>query len=511
MPGMAQADSLVIRGVPPRAGYAGRHRIDYSWRHRGRGGVEVIRSAMSKSYDVAVVGLGVMGANLAQNFARHGYRVAGVDPDPKAGERLVAAAPEADFFVGTELAPMVAKLERPRRIILLVPAGPIVDAVLDDLDPLLEEDDIVVDGGNSLYTDTDRRAARAETRPWRFVGMGVSGGAEGALNGPSMMPGGDIEAWERLKPVLESIAAKTEHGPCVAHCGKGSAGHFVKMTHNGIEYGDMQLIAETTLLLRQGIGKTGDEVAEIFAEWNRGELESFLVEITAQIFRTRDPKDASSLLVDHILDEAGQKGTGRWTVIAALQMGIPVPTIAAAVDARGLSSFRSLREQLEPALGIERTSTELSTDDVRHALYAAKIASYTQGFAMLDAASEEKGYGIDLAEIARIWTGGCIIRARFLDRIQEAYRSDPELPLLALAPSFTAALKERAPALRRVVSAATAAGLAIPGFAASLTWLDSLSTSRGTANVIQAQRDFFGSHTYRRREDPNTPVHTDWE
>lgn len=467
---------------------------------------------MTDLCDVGVVGLGVMGSALARNLARHGLRVAGVDPDPDAGARMKRLEPDADFSVSADLATMVKNLERPRRIILLVPAGGVVDSVLDDLDPILEEDDIVVDGGNSLFTDTDRRAERAEGRPWRFVGMGVSGGAEGALNGPSMMPGGDIEAWERLRPVLESIAAKSDRGPCVTHCGRRSAGHFVKMTHNGIEYGDMQLIAETSMLLQRGLQKSGEEVGEIFSRWNEGALESFLIEITSHIFRKPDPKNADQLLVDNILDEAGQKGTGRWTVISALEMGIPVPTIAAAVDGRGLSSFRSVREVMDPALGLHRTDTpSLDVDTLEDALFAAKIASYTQGFSLLAAASREKDYGINLAEIARIWTGGCIIRARFLDSIETAFRDDPELELLALAPTFRDALKEKAPALRRLVSRATAAGLCIPGFAASLSWLDTLATARGTANVIQAQRDYFGSHTYRRRDDPGTPVHTDWD
>ncbi|HJK89771.1 MAG TPA: NADP-dependent phosphogluconate dehydrogenase [Polyangiaceae bacterium LLY-WYZ-15_(1-7)] len=464
--------------------------------------------------DVGVIGLGVMGRNLARNFARQGQKVAGYDLDPEAGPRLVAAEPSGDFAIAADAKAFVASLERPRRILLMVNAGKAVDAVLDALDSLLEEDDVVIDGGNSLYEDTDRRNARAEGRPWRFVGMGVSGGAEGALKGPSMMPGGDREAWERLKPVLEASAAVGEDGPCVTYCGSGSAGHFVKMTHNGIEYGDMQLIAETTMLLRRGLGKSGAEVAEIFGVWNEGELESFLIEITGRIFARPDPKDPARLLVDQILDRAGQKGTGRWTVMAAVEMGIPVPTIAAAVDARGLSSFKALRERAEEAIGLERPGPEslagVSVEDLRDALYGAKIASYTQGFAMLRAASEERGYGIDLGEIARIWTAGCIIRARFLGRIREAYAADPELALLALAPSFAEDLGRRAPAWRRVVSAATAAGLPIPGLAASLTWLDTLTTAKGTANVIQAQRDYFGSHTYRRVDDPDTPVHTDW-
>lgn len=464
---------------------------------------------MGDKNDIAVIGLGVMGANLACNFARHGHRVGGFDTKEGAQARLEAKEPAGSFDVSSSLKEMVDGLERPRRIIVLVPSK-YVDDVLDDLTPLLEKDDIVVDAGNSLFKETDARNKRADGEPWRFVGMGVSGGAEGALRGPSMMPGGDVEAWTRLKPLLESIAAQTDLGPCVTYCGRGSAGHFVKMTHNGIEYGDMQLIAESARLLRKGIGKSGSDVAETFKEWNEGELASFLIEITSHIFGTKDPK-SEGLLVDMILDEAGQKGTGRWTVIAAIEMGIPVPTIAAAVDARGVSAMRSIRQSFHESLSPSRDKTPgLTPDDIKDALYAAKVASYTQGFQMLRAASAERDYGIDMAEVARIWTGGCIIRAALLRPMQEAFRANPDLELLAEAPYFAEELRKRIPALRKVVSAATAAGHAIPAFAASLTWLDGLSTLRSTANVIQAQRDYFGSHTYRRRDDPKTPVHTDW-
>jgi len=460
--------------------------------------------------DVGVVGLGVMGGNLARNFASRGLKVGGYNRHVEPARALAAAHPEADLDIAETLEEMVERLERPRRVVLMVPAGAPVDQVLDALDPILEEDDIVVDAGNSLFTDTDRRNARADGRPWRFVGMGVSGGAEGALLGPSIMPGGDPEAWERLKPVLESIAARSDLGPCVAYCGRGSAGHFVKMVHNGIEYGDMQLIAETATLLRRGLGLDAGRTAETFSVWNEGELDSFLIEITADIFRTVDP-EGHGLLVDAILDRAGQKGTGRWTVLAAVEMGVAIPTIAAAVDARVLSAGRELRVTSEAAFG--RPAGELrgvTVADLADALYASKIASYTQGFAMLSTASEQRGYGVDLAEVARIWTAGCIIRARFLGRIAEAFRSDPPPPLLALAPDFVADLQRRVPAWRRVVSAATAAGIAVPGLAASLTWFDTLTTARGSASLIQAQRDYFGSHTYERLDAPGIAVHTDW-
>ncbi len=463
--------------------------------------------------DVAVIGLGVMGSNLARNFASRGLKVGGFDLDVDGARAMAARFPDADLDIAASAKELFARLERPRRIVLLVNAGAAVDAVLDSLDPLLEEDDIVVDGGNSLFRDTDRRNARAAKSPWRFVGMGVSGGAQGALEGPSMMPGGDAEAWARLQPVLESIAAVSTSGPCVAHCGRGAAGHFVKMVHNGIEYGDMQLIAETSVLLRKGLGRPAFEVGETFAKWNAGELESYLIEISANIFRTADPSDAKAPLIDAILDKAGQKGTGRWTVLTAVELGVPIPTIAAAVDGRALSSFASLRADAErlygaPAAG-QAGGLGVSEDDLRDALYASKVASYTQGFQLLATASEAFDYGTDLGEVARIWTAGCIIRARFLDRIREVFSGDAPA-LLALAPTFVADLQKRVPAWRRVVSAATAAGYPVPAFAASLSWFDTLTTAHGSANVIQAQRDYFGSHTYRRREDPETPVHTDW-
>jgi len=462
--------------------------------------------------DIAVIGLGVMGGNLARNLASRGLAVSGYNRSAGRAHALAAEHPEAKLQIADDLSTLMKGLERPRRIILLVPAGTPVDANLDALDELLEEDDIVVDAGNSLFTDTDRRNARAESRPWRFVGMGVSGGAEGALLGPSIMPGGDVEAWERLKPVLESIAATSDSGPCVTYCGRASAGHFVKMVHNGIEYGDMQLIAETAVLLRRGLGLEAPAVADVFSAWNEGELESFLIEITADIFRAPDDRDDGGLLLDAVLDRAGQKGTGRWTVRTAIELGVALPTIAAAVDARVMSSQKALREGAEKSFGGARDLRvpDIEPEHLRDALYAAKIASYTQGFALLAEASRTFDYGTDLAEVARIWKGGCIIRARFLDRVREAFAKDAP-PLLALAPSFVRDLDGRLPALRRVVAAATSAGVPIPGLAASLTWLDSLTLARGSANLIQAQRDYFGSHTYERVEAPGTFVHSEWK
>ncbi len=461
--------------------------------------------------DIAVVGMGVMGANLARNFASRDFSVGIYNRTLAVAEEVSAVHPEAKLAVAQTLAALVAGLKKPRRIILMVSAGKAVDAVLDGLDDLLEEDDIIVDAGNSHFTDTDRRCERAEGRPWRFLGMGVSGGAEGALLGPSIMPGGDLAAWEALRPVLELAAAKSDSGPCVAYCGTGSAGHFTKMVHNGIEYGDMQLIAEAAVLMRQGLGMPSRAVADTFGSWNLGDLGSFLIEITASIFRTRDPKNDKALLVDAILDKAGQKGTGRWTVLAATELGVAIPTITAAVDARALSAQKELRVRAEEAFAPKRSALAgVSTKDLQEALYAAKIASYTQGFAMLRTASKEQGYGSDFGEISRIWKEGCIIRAQFLDRVRNAFSQDSELSLLALAPSFQQDLHTRMPSLRRVVTASFAAGIAIPGLAASLSYFDTLTCANGSASLIQAQRDYFGSHTYQRLDEPGVAVHTEW-
>jgi 6-phosphogluconate dehydrogenase len=466
--------------------------------------------------DVAVIGLGVMGSNLARNFASRGHRVAIFNRNPEATRELASRYAEANFVACESLEALVGAVARPRPLVLMVPAGQPVDDSLDALDSLLEADDIVIDAGNSLYTDTDRRSERAESAPWRFVGMGVSGGSEGALLGPSIMPGGDPEAWEHLRPILESISAQADSGPCVAYCGRGSAGHFVKMVHNGIEYGDMQLIAESAVLLRTGLGLEAAVVAEIFSEWNERELESYLIEITADIFRTVDPEVSGGLLLDAVLDRAGQKGTGRWTAEAALELGVAIPTISAAVDARSLSSNRDRRVAAESAFGrsADRRLDGIDADDIRAALYAAKIASYSQGFDLLARASEKRDYGTNLADVARIWKAGCIIRARFLDRVSQAFRGDEtsgnRVDLLALAPSFRVELSERLPSWRRVVAAAFEAGIPVPGLAASLAWFDTLTTARGSANLIQAQRDYFGSHTYERVGSPGEFHHTDW-
>jgi len=466
---------------------------------------------MSKATaDIGVVGLGVMGANLARNFASRGWTVAVNNRNPDVLAGFVAEHGGEGSFVGcADFASLAATLKRPRRVVLMVTAGPAVDAVLAGLAVHLEAGDMVVDGGNSHFPDTDRRVRDAADTGIHFVGMGVSGGEEGALRGPSMMPGGTKESWEALRPMLESAAATSDSGPCVTWCGHGSAGHYVKMVHNGIEYGDMQLIAETWTLLR-ALGHAPPALRDVFERWNEGVLSSFLIEITSEIVAAKDPRGEGAL-VEQILDVAGQKGTGRWTAIDAIVQGIPLSTVVAAVDGRALSARKA--DRVAASQVFEQPLQELigvSVDDLEAALYAAKLMSYTQGFDLLRFASKDRGYDTDLAEIARIWKAGCIIRARFLDRVHAAYTADPELSLLCLDPGFAADLRERLPAWRRVVAAAVSAGVPVPALSASLAWFDSIRLARGSASLIQAQRDLFGAHTFRRVDDPETPVHVQW-
>jgi 6-phosphogluconate dehydrogenase len=472
---------------------------------------------MAGTQQFGVIGLAVMGENLALNIERNGFPIAVYNRTWSVTEAFATGrAAGLKVVAARTLEEFVAALERPRRILVMVKAGGAVDAVLEQLAPLLEEGDIVIDGGNSLYKDTERRVQSAAGKPWRFFGMGVSGGEEGALWGPSLMPGGDREAYERLRPILEAISAKTDSGPCVTYCGRGSAGHFVKMVHNGIEYGDMQLIAEAYDLLRHVGGiDDGSEMERIFREWNAGELQSFLIEITADIVSHPDKLSGRGLLVDAILDSAGQKGTGKWTTIAAMEFGVPIPTITAAVDARLISSLKQERVrasgQLDgpKAFALPADRRAQFVDDVRRALYASKICSYAQGLALLGAASREHDYGIDVGEVARIWKGGCIIRAVFLDTITQAYRRNPRLENLLLDAEFGRAVADRQTAWRRVIETATQHGIAVPAFAASLAYYDAYRRARGPAYIIQAQRDFFGAHTFQRIDRDGT-FHENW-
>ena len=466
----------------------------------------------TKTAQFGVIGLGVMGQNLALNINDHGNKVAVWNRDPAAAAHF---AQQNGQIVGTrELSEFVETLARPRRILLMIKAGDPVDQMLKKLAPLLEPGDIVIDGGNSWFKDTQRRESE-----WRgklnFFGMGVSGGEEGARNGPSLMPGGSREAYEHLKPILESIAAKSDSGPCVTHCGPDGAGHFVKMVHNGIEYGDMQLIAESYDLLRKALDIGASEMADIFAQWNRGVMESYLVEITAQVLSASDPKTKKPL-VDEILDKAGQKGTGKWTALVALDLTIPIPTIAAAIDARVMSSMKQERAEASKVLG-NRLQTRYSGDKqelinaVHDALYAAKICSYAQGMSLIRAGSHEYNWGITLREMARIWKGGCIIRARLLDSIMKAFDRNPELPNLLLDGEFKQAVSSAEKNWRKVVGTAVELGIPVPSMAGSLAYYVAYRSSELPQNLTQAQRDFFGAHTYQRKDDPNGPfVHSDW-
>jgi 6-phosphogluconate dehydrogenase len=468
---------------------------------------------MTARAQIGVTGLAVMGRNLARNLARHGYVTAVHNRSVARTRSLVADhGHEGDFIPSDTMADFVASLVRPRTVVVMVQAGSATDAVIDELVPLLEPGDIVVDAGNAYFPDTVRRERALAAQGLHFVGCGVSGGEEGALNGPSIMPGGSAESYRTLGPILEAISAKVDGVPCCTHVGPDGAGHFVKMVHNGIEYADMQLIAEAYDLLRQGLGAPAAEIARVFAEWNTGDLESFLIEVTADVLAHVDGLTGQAF-VDVVADAAEQKGTGRWTVQNALDLGVPVTGIAEATFARALSgsavqraAARTLPADVQPWGVADR---DVFVEDVRRALYASKVVAYSQGFDQIAAASAEHGWGIDRGAMARIWRGGCIIRARFLDRITEAYARDPELPLLLADPYFAAAVGDGLAAWRRVVAAAALHGVPTPAFASSLAYYDGVRAERLPANLIQAQRDFFGAHTYRRSDRDGT-FHTDW-
>ncbi len=463
---------------------------------------------------VGVIGMAVMGRNLALNINDHGFTVAVFNRDPKLSEAAVGES-GGTMVATSSLQDLVGRLERPRKIVMMIKAGAPVDQVMGDLQPLLDRGDIVVDGGNSWYEDTQRREKTYTAAGLRFVGTGVSGGEDGARNGPSIMPGGAPDAYAALAPIFEAIAARTDSGPCVTHVGPDGAGHFVKMVHNGIEYADMQLIAEAYDVLQRAGGLTPDALAEVFAAWNRGPLESFLIELTAEVFTVRDPK-GGGFLVDAVLDQAGQKGTGQWTAQVGLTLGVPIPSIAAALDARVLSSMKADRARAARILrGPDPTPVETDinalVNRVHDALYAAKIVAYAQGLALIERASDTFKWGIDLGSIARIWKGGCIIRARFLDDITRAYQRDRQLPNLLLDAAFRETLHTRQHAWRDVVCLAQQRGIPVPGFASSLAYFDSYRAEHLPQNLTQAQRDAFGSHTYQRRDDPDGPfVHTEW-
>jgi len=462
---------------------------------------------------IGVTGLAVMGANLARNIARHGVPTAVHNRTHARTEEFMAAhAHEGAFTAAETLQELVAALERPRRIIVMVKAGAPVDGLLAELEPLLDDGDIVIDAGNSHFPDTERRTAECAEHGIRFMGVGVSGGEEGALNGPSIMPGGDPDAYAEVEQVLTAIAAQVDGTPCCVHVGPGGAGHYVKMVHNGIEYADIQLIAEAYDLLTHVAGLDAPAIGKVFEEWNSGDLESFLIEITAIVLQKTDDATGGPL-VDVILDQAEQKGTGTWTAIDALSLGVPLTGITEAVFARGLSALRDERRAAAgtlagPNLSGDPNRTEL-VDDIRRALYASKVVAYAQGFAQMRAASQAKGWQLDLGAMATIWRGGCIIRAQFLNRISEAYAEHGDVENLLMVPYFTDAVAAAQDAWRRVVGTATEHGVAIPAFASSLSYYDGYRRERGPANLIQGLRDLFGAHTYRRL-DAEGSFHTRW-
>ena len=478
---------------------------------------------MEPQCDFGLIGLAVMGENLALNVESRGYRVAVFNRTTSKVDDFIAGRAAGKSFVGCHsIEELVGNLARPRKVMMLVKAGPAIDAIIDQLIPLLEPGDVIIDGGNTHFENTERRTKQVEEAGLLFVGTGVSGGEEGALKGPSMMPGGSERAWPVVKPIFQAIAAKVGPNadiPCCEWVGPRGAGHYVKMVHNGIEYGDMQLICEAYLMLKEGLGLSNDEMYDVFDEWNRGDLQSYLIEISRDIFSVDDP-DGEGRLLDKVLDSAGAKGTGKWMSQLALDLGVPSTLVTAAVYARSLSAQKAARGRASHVLngpefnqGEGQAKIEAERDDfiesIRAALYASKICSYAHGFVQLQAAAEEHAWPLNYGDCALLWRGGCIIRAQFLDRIKEAFDSDPNLENLLLHPYFTKAVHNAQAAWRRVVIEATRLGLPVPAFSAALAYYDSYRRERLPANMLQAQRDYFGAHTYKRT-DKDGDFHTDW-
>ena len=462
---------------------------------------------------IGLIGLAVMGQNLVLNMASKGYTVAVYNRTTSKTEEFAANEARGKSIIPAyNLRDFVQALERPRKVMVMVKAGGPVDAVIDELTPLLEPGDIIIDGGNSYFKDTIRRTEALAAKGIHFLGVGISGGEEGALKGPSIMPGGPKEAWDQVGRIFIDISAKVDGEPCCAYLGGDGVGHFVKMVHNGIEYGDMQLICEAYFLMRELAGMSAAEMGDVFAEWNEGELQSYLIEITADILKRIDDETGRPL-VDLVLDEAGHKGTGMWTSQVALELGVPAPTITEAVYARYISALKSERvaasQELQGPAAAQATPRQQLIDEIRQALYASKICSYAQGFALLDRAAAEYGWELDLGKIATIWRGGCIIRAQFLDRIREAYDAEKELKNLLLAPYFRDVVTRSQAGWRRVVAEAASAGLPAPGLSSALAYYDLYRHERLPANLLQAQRDYFGAHTYKRVDKAGV-FHTEW-
>ena len=467
--------------------------------------------------DIALIGLAVMGENLALNIASRGYKIAVYNRTASVTDAFVASRGKQPNVVGCHtLEDLVANLKSPRKILMMVKAGPAVDDLIAKLAPMLSKGDVLIDGGNTFPADTDRRTREVEAQGLLYVGTGVSGGEEGALKGPSMMPGGSPSAWPLVKEIFQAIAAKVGPKgdiPCCDWVGPRGAGNYVKMVHNGIEYGDMQLICEAYALLKHAAGLTNDQLAGVFDEWNKGELDSYLIEITRDIFTVKDP-DSGDFMVDRILDTAGAKGTGKWMSQLALDLGVPSTLVTEAVYARCLSAIQAERVRASkvlagPDASAVKVDPKVFTEQVRQALYASKIASYAQGFVQLAAAAKENDWKLDYRSIAMLWRGGCIIRAQFLERIAEAYDAHPDLENLMLAPYFTKALDDAQAAWRQAIATAVAIGQPVPALMAALSYYDGYRQARLPANLLQAQRDYFGAHTYARTDKPGT-FHTEW-
>jgi 6-phosphogluconate dehydrogenase len=463
--------------------------------------------------DMGMVGLGTMGLNLVMNMSDHGFSVVGYNKDLGRVDALVEAGKGREVYGVRKIEELVANLRKPRAVMLLVPAGAPVDSVIKDLQPLLEVGDLIIDGGNSHFTDTDRRTKMLKEKGIRFIGVGISGGEKGARYGPSMMPGGEMEAYQRVQAIFEAVAARVKGEPCVTYLGPGSAGHYVKMVHNGIEYGLMQLISESYDLMKRGLQMDNDQLADVFSRWNQQELNSFLIEITAKIFCKEDDK-TDKRLIDMILGEAHQKGTGMWTSQEAMDLQVPAPTIDAAVTWRNLSDFlterRAASRELHGPDAKASVNQQAFVEKLKAALFASMILTYDQGFALLRVASKKYQYNLDLEAVARIWRGGCIIRAGLLEDFRGAYKAQVDLPNLLIDERIAGMVEERQSALREVVQNAAAWGLPVPGMMTSLAYFDGYRSAWLPANLIQAQRDFFGAHTYQR-VDTDGVFHTQWE
>lgn len=469
----------------------------------------------SEKYTLGMIGLGTMGRNLLLNMCDHGYAVAGLDLDAKKVAQLEEEGKDAQLKGFTDTKAFVSSLQKPRAIMLLVPAGDIVDQVIQELVPLLKKGDLIIDSGNSHFTDTDRRVKDLAEHGIHFFGMGISGGEEGARRGPSMMPGGDEKAYEVVKPLLEAIAAKVKEEPCVTYIGPGASGHFVKMVHNGIEYALMQLIADTYEVLRKGLKLSNEEIHQVFQKWNEGKLQSYLLEITSHIFEFKEP-GADHFLLDDIKDEAKSKGTGKWTSQVAMDLSLPIPIIDTAVSMRDLSKYKAIRTEAaaiyskEKVIFFQEENKFSFIEELEEAFYFSMIMAYAQGMHLLSQASETYGYALKLDQIAKIWRGGCIIRSKFLETIYTAYEQKPTLSHLLLDPGVEILVKKNLAGLQSVVISAVSHGVAIPAYASALSYFDALRTKNMPANLIQAQRDYFGAHTYERIGKEGI-FHTQWE